>query len=101
MPVHRALAHALGFGHGSAAPVRHPLGFGLERRANQGVPLLQLILRFAPPTRLDLPDRSMSWRRDRKSTRLNSSHITISYAVFCLKKKKKEPNSRTETLRTR
>src|SRR5438094_2426285 len=28
-------------------------------------------------------------RRDRKSTRLNSSHRTISYAVFCLKKKKK------------
>ena len=28
-------------------------------------------------------------RPDRKSTRLNSSHITISYAVFCLKKKKK------------
>src|SRR5437773_9188406 len=28
-------------------------------------------------------------RLDRKSTRLNSSHITISYAVFCLKKKKK------------
>src|SRR5437667_6346097 len=27
--------------------------------------------------------------KDRKSTRLNSSHITISYAVFCLKKKKK------------
>src|SRR5437667_1845116 len=27
--------------------------------------------------------------RDRKSTRLNSSHITISYAVFCLKKKKR------------
>src|SRR5437773_6007579 len=29
-------------------------------------------------------------RGDRKSTRLNSSHITISYAVFCLKKKKKQ-----------
>src|SRR5437870_11360332 len=28
--------------------------------------------------------------RDRKSTRLNSSHVAISYAVFCLKKKKKE-----------
>src|SRR5256885_4645721 len=28
-------------------------------------------------------------RRDRKSTRLNSSHLVISYAVFCLKKKKK------------
>src|SRR5437773_5704509 len=30
---------------------------------------------------------------DRKSTRLNSSHITISYAVFCLKKKKKQITS--------
>src|SRR5438552_10852961 len=29
-------------------------------------------------------------RRDRKSTRLNSSHQIISYAVFCLKKKKKK-----------
>src|SRR5438874_8858206 len=29
-----------------------------------------------------------SRRRDRKSTRLNSSHVEISYAVFCLKKKK-------------
>src|SRR5207248_6041407 len=29
--------------------------------------------------------------RDRKSTRLNSSHRTISYAVFCLKKKKEKP----------
>src|SRR5439155_14700456 len=28
-------------------------------------------------------------RQDRKSTRLNSSHVAISYAVFCLKKKKK------------
>src|ERR1035441_10895137 len=28
------------------------------------------------------------WRTDRKSTRLNSSHLGISYAVFCLKKKK-------------
>src|SRR5256885_6736706 len=28
-------------------------------------------------------------RRDRKSTRLNSSHLVISYAVFCLKKKKR------------
>src|SRR5690242_20800184 len=29
--------------------------------------------------------------QDRKSTRLNSSHMSISYAVFCLKKKKKTP----------
>src|SRR5690606_40205637 len=36
--------------------------------------------------------------RDRKSTRLNSSHVKISYAVFCLKKKKKttENNHNTE-----
>src|SRR5688572_32256569 len=33
--------------------------------------------------------RSHPERRDRKSTRLNSSHSQISYAVFCLKKKKK------------
>src|SRR6266540_5894591 len=32
-------------------------------------------------------------RLDRKSTRLNSSHITISYAVFCLKKKKQRSNT--------
>src|SRR5438034_11539230 len=32
-------------------------------------------------------------RRDRKSTRLNSSHTVISYAVFCLKKKKNENSS--------
>src|SRR5437773_5789025 len=34
---------------------------------------------------------------DRKSTRLNSSHITISYAVFCLKKKKKKKNPNPTT----
>src|SRR2546426_6483094 len=34
--------------------------------------------------------------RDRKSTRLNSSHLVISYAVFCLKKKKKKENTRVE-----
>src|SRR3989442_15974850 len=34
-------------------------------------------------------DRALA-RGDRKSTRLNSSHVRISYAVFCLKKKKKK-----------
>src|SRR5436309_16121195 len=33
-------------------------------------------------------DASPLWDADRKSTRLNSSHVKISYAVFCLKKKK-------------
>src|SRR5438094_8128670 len=48
-------------------------------------------------------DRSRARRRrrrrhggeDRKSTRLNSSHRTISYAVFCLKKKKKRRSTKT------
>src|SRR5690625_6799550 len=35
-------------------------------------------------------NRALGERIDRKSTRLNSSHVAISYAVFCLKKKKKE-----------
>src|SRR6266702_7645061 len=38
-----------------------------------------------PPSRPGRPGRRP---RDRKSTRLNSSHVAISYAVFCLKKKK-------------
>src|SRR2546426_6623663 len=36
---------------------------------------------------------------DRKSTRLNSSHLVISYAVFCLKKKKKPLNWSGRTVR--
>src|SRR5699024_11398932 len=35
-------------------------------------------------------------RQDRKSTRLNSSHVSISYAVFCLKKKKTRTKTRSE-----
>src|SRR5438045_6925822 len=35
-------------------------------------------------------EASQNPERDRKSTRLNSSHLGISYAVFCLKKKKKK-----------
>src|SRR5699024_11908101 len=37
---------------------------------------------------------------DRKSTRLNSSHVSTSYAVFCLKKKKKPPQSRSSSTPT-
>src|SRR6266513_5713908 len=42
----------------------------------------------APPLPRTRP-RSRCATADRKSTRLNSSHVSISYAVFCLKKKKK------------
>src|SRR5437588_3937191 len=38
---------------------------------------------------------------DRKSTRLNSSHTVISYAVFCLKKKKKKEQDETYKVTTR
>src|SRR2546422_4799438 len=52
----------------------------IPRRRQSGDPLL-------PGPR---PRRRQALRRDRKSTRLNSSHGYISYAVFCLKKKKKK-----------
>src|SRR5438874_5535570 len=44
-----------------------------------------------------IPWRKKRWmaRTDRKSTRLNSSHVEISYAVFCLKKKTELSRSRT------
>src|SRR3712207_6880878 len=47
------------------------------------------------------PDASVdsSWLKpDRKSTRLNSSHANISYAVFCLKKKKNTNNQHNNTI---
>src|SRR5688572_33503300 len=48
-----------------------------------------------PPTRpgIDVGLSARSPVGDRKSTRLNSSHSQISYAVFCLKKKKKKNNT--------
>src|SRR5438128_9031909 len=48
------------------------------------------------PTRSNIGgDRARATIVDRKSTRLNSSHGSISYAVFCLKKKKKKKQSHT------
>src|SRR5207302_6000226 len=48
-------------------------------------------LREHAPTRSNLG-------QDRKSTRLNSSHVKISYAVFCLKKKKKHHNTEIDEI---
>src|SRR3989442_8689925 len=47
-----------------------------------------------PPNKREFPQPGIigSIEIDRKSTRLNSSHVRISYAVFCLKKKKTKQN---------
>src|SRR2546427_4183750 len=58
------------------------------RTVRPGVTLLELLAELA------LDPRTV----DRKSTRLNSSHSQISYAVFCLKKKKKTIRSRASTV---
>src|SRR5690625_6167657 len=42
-----------------------------------------------PNARKGISHTVSKFNRDRKSTRLNSSHVAISYAVFCLKKKKR------------
>src|SRR5712675_890841 len=67
-----------------------------EHGAVPGVARCTAALR-APRHRLRLRIRDPRYRcgaaRDRKSTRLNSSHGYISYAVFCLKKKKKTKNT--------
>src|SRR3712207_8637810 len=48
----------------------------------------ELVPALRDRTHGDFAPRTMRRYRDRKSTRLNSSHANISYAVFCLKKKK-------------
>src|SRR5688500_19379274 len=75
-----------------ALPISHQKEIqGVERRILQQEE--QLARRLDQLDRRDTDaqnrERSMT-ERDRKSTRLNSSHIVISYAVFCLKKKKKK-----------
>src|SRR5262245_64458052 len=52
-------------------------------------PRSRLTAKSSSPTAPATGKRAAGLPRDRKSTRLNSSHLGISYAVFCLKKKKK------------
>src|SRR6266850_3142544 len=61
-------------------PAKSPRQFPCTNRIRRKVPAWAL-------SRNSWPSRGSS-PRDRKSTRLNSSHLVISYAVFCLKKKK-------------
>src|SRR5437870_6737714 len=57
-----------------------------------------------PPPKTSTSSRQHGRRKtkalDRKSTRLNSSHVAISYAVFCLKKKKKKKKTKNITNKT-
>src|SRR5258708_13872086 len=61
----------------------------IERRSGDYAPALARLERFSSERFDALRAEILSILRDRKSTRLNSSHQIISYAVFCLKKKKK------------
>src|SRR5437660_9775304 len=57
----------------------------------RSLPLLSVVLTGWPLGFASAPyDPQWALRQDRKSTRLNSSHVAISYAVFCLKKKNKK-----------
>src|SRR5256885_12879193 len=64
----------------------HPPPDGSRGRASAPAPHRSA----APPRRRGTGGDRGRRRADRKSTRLNSSHLVISYAVFCLKKKKQE-----------
>src|SRR5947207_9501569 len=62
-----------------------------KSRLRRSVPDRRLVPSFCLSLEPPLTDANASPKsRDRKSTRLNSSHTVISYAVFCLKKKKKK-----------
>src|SRR3712207_8635760 len=64
---------------------RDRAGLGDVLLVGSGLTMVDVALTLTRPG--SRPDRRL--RADRKSTRLNSSHANISYAVFCLKKKKK------------
>src|SRR5688572_31767632 len=72
--------------------------------ARHGQPRRVVLLGPRRDPRLREPLRPAGLRRgdgpDRKSTRLNSSHSQISYAVFCLKKKKKKKKIKKQTKKT-
>src|SRR5690625_6474442 len=66
------------------------LGVRLMHRSTRGLTLTALGEQFLERSKqlvLDFDEAEASISADRKSTRLNSSHVAISYAVFCLKKK--------------
>src|SRR5256885_5067312 len=75
----------------SLLPHRPPRRLSLDRARPRRAPELAVGLARAPGERACagglVPELLGARAADRKSTRLNSSHLVISYAVFCLKKK--------------
>src|SRR5258708_38516830 len=64
-----------------------PILVDVARRAGVSLKTVSRVVNNEPAVAQPLVDRETVLRLDRKSTRLNSSHQIISYAVFCLKKK--------------
>src|SRR5690606_42136459 len=71
-----------------------PISYGVQG-AVKVIPLTDFPERFSAKRHYFLVKEICE---DRKSTRLNSSHVKISYAVFCLKKKKKKHMAKHQTL---
>src|SRR5207249_8153488 len=76
----RSLTELAGAQNCNSLVLKHAVSFPVKRNHS--------IVRLRNVDRTYWQERS--GKRDRKSTRLNSSHVSISYAVFCLKKKKKK-----------
>src|SRR5687768_18112203 len=82
LPISEASPRSVGYG-----PSSRPEGSRWQRP----LPLSGSTTRLPTPTRCE-----PRWTTDRKSSRLNSSHGYISYAVFCLKKKKQDIHKLTK-----
>src|SRR5258708_29415840 len=65
-----------------------PISYAFEIAKNTAISYLRTLRRQIPIDQIEI-----ELAEDRKSTRLNSSHQIISYAVFCLKKKKKQTST--------
>src|SRR5438067_2585337 len=80
-----------GFGMTLGNSLRRVLLSSLQGAAVTSIKIDGVLHEFSSLTgvREDVTDIVLNVKQDRKSTRLNSSHVSISYAVFCLKKKKK------------
>src|SRR5690606_42163050 len=65
-----------------------PIFYAGHLHKNSQCAIFKILFQIEPPFYINVKNNVFSFG-DRKSTRLNSSHVKISYAVFCLKKKTK------------